>query len=529
MSKFISGNALRKRLLGRLVNDEGPSPDAWVQTLSTQGNRELLGLIAVRRPQSISELSEFANRAQPNVSRSLSTLVQAGLVELTVEGRASIPTLTALGREKAIDIGLVDRPAVSTNRFSAIGELPFLSVSFTDRNAGSDQIDGELNVAVTERGYEEPLVGKMPGDLNSIALAIFEHWWRIFCRRDSPYKIGEFSFVGGASERTISLALRSAGNRIERIVRSKDELPFFIERAIRHESLEASEKNMLEDVIRPVASEMRARRRYDRPIQSKLARLEDTLSNTRELRFARTAGALGSSPYHLTDDGAQRVRHLIAMIPDEEPRLDFASAVLTDEVDAAAQWTRREISHHGDRNSMPGLQEVSRAMARTSTKLGVRPWQHGYAMAKALRERLHLDLDKKIAGVEELAAIFGSVGFQTSPRAPGSLRAFQSHLQRVPTFIVEEESLASTKFLLARAIGDFLVFGSSASCVANLYTDRQAVGRAFAAEFIAPAEGVVHMIEDDEMSVSRVADHYGAPEEVVYHQYDNKLRRFIEA
>ena len=526
MTKIISGNALRERLLGRLAVAETPAPDAWVQALSTQGNRELLSLIAHRSPQSICELSEFANRAQPNVSRSLSALVYAGLVELTSEGRTSIPTLTALGLKKAIDIGLVDQQVVSATSPAAIAELPFLSVSFAGEKVEGDKIDGELNVAVIQRGYEEPIVARMRGDLNSIALVFLEHWWRIFYRRNSPYKMGEFSFASGSSERKISLALRSAGSHIERIVRSKDEMPFFIERATRDVSLETSEKNLLKDVIRPVASEMRARRRYDRPIQSKLARLEDTLFNDRELSFARTAGALGISPYYLISDGAHRVRNLIAMMPDEEPRLDFASAVLTAEFDAAAEWTRQEILRHSDGNSMPRLREISKEIVGAVPKSGMRPWQLGYAVAKAAREHLHLDSGKTIPGAKELAAIFGSGGFQTSPHAPGSLRAFQSHTQLNPTIVVEEENLASTKFLLARAIGDFIVFGSDASCVANLYTDRQAVGRAFAAEFIAPAEGVVHLIEDDELSVSRVALHYGAPEEVIYHQYDNK-RRFI--
>jgi hypothetical protein len=42
---------------------------------------------------------------------------------------------------------------------------------------------------------------------------------------------------------------------------------------------------------------------------------------------------------------------------------------------------------------------------------------------------------------------------------------------------------------MARAIGDYLVFGSREASIVDIYSDRQAVGRAFAAEFMAPAEG----------------------------------------
>jgi DNA-binding transcriptional ArsR family regulator len=98
MSKIISGEALRERLLGRRASAPAPSADGF-KALATPGNRELLILIALRRPRSISELSEFADRAQPNVSRSLTALIHAGLVEVRSEGRLSVPTDRARSNE----------------------------------------------------------------------------------------------------------------------------------------------------------------------------------------------------------------------------------------------------------------------------------------------------------------------------------------------------------------------------------------------------------------------------------------------
>ena len=59
MEKLISGNALRERLLKRLEDTLTRPHDNWVQALGPHGNRELLGLIAIQRPQSITELSEI--------------------------------------------------------------------------------------------------------------------------------------------------------------------------------------------------------------------------------------------------------------------------------------------------------------------------------------------------------------------------------------------------------------------------------------------------------------------------------------
>jgi DNA-binding transcriptional ArsR family regulator/Zn-dependent peptidase ImmA (M78 family) len=533
MSKLISGHTLRDRLLERVSRPPTVPSDAWVQVLATPGNRELLGLIAQRQPQSISELSDLAGRAQPNVSRSLTALIQAGLVDVRSRGRASIPSLTELGRQKARDFGLAEHvPGQETEPPDhAIGpDSPRLSISFASRaTSDNDVIPGDLVLALPPQADHELVVAKQSGDLNAIVLRILDHWWRILYRRDAPYRIGEFSAARASSTRQVSLAVRSVGDRVENIVRWPDDALSRPEQSQRTVYLDAFKQNLLDDVVRPAVNEMRGRGRYDRPIQSKLARLEDTLSYDQDSVFARTVGSLGESPYDLTDEWAQKVRDLIAEVPDEESRLDFCSAVLKDGIDEAEAWTRSEIAKQGDRNAMPELRVLSDELRETPAASRVRPYQRGISMAKKLRERLRLPPETSIANAAKLAAMFGAGGFETSPAAPYALRAFQSQTDSVPTIVVEKETAADTKFILARAIGDFLIFRNKTSCVASLYTDRQAVGRAFAAEFIAPAESVVRMIEEDDQSVERVADHYGAPAHVIHHQYDNNFGRFTEA
>jgi len=529
MSKIISGNALRERLLARLADTPVPSSDAWVQALAAPGNRELMFLIALQKPQSISELSALAGRAQPNVSRSLTALVNAGLVEVISEGRASVPVLTALGRDKAKELGLSQREARSEVIPSSSvdkRDLPFLSVSFSGGMSGNDLIAGDLNAKILPWGRDEPTIAKMSGDLNSIALLILDHWWRMLYRRDAPYKLGEFNLAIGNSHQPIVLSVKSIGSRIEQIVRPLGELP--TEWKINAVSLETFSRDLLDNVVRPVAAFMSSHKCYDRPVQSRLARLEDTMSHKKELMFAQTAGALGSSPYNLNDEWAEKIRNLIVLMPNEDSRLDFASAVLADDVDAAEMWVKKEVAVQGERNAMLGLRALAKELR--PVEAGLRPWRRGTAMAQALRERLKLGTDVSVPDAKGLAAMFGAEGFGASPdAAPGALRAFQSKLNDDPTILVEEEGSVHTKFTLARAVGDFLVFRNDTSCVADLYTDRQAVGRAFAAEFVAPAAGVLKMIEDEDQSVERVARHYEAPVDVIYHQYRNNYWRYTTA
>jgi hypothetical protein len=154
----------------------------------------------------------------------------------------------------------------------------------------------------------------------------------------------------------------------------------------------------------------------------------------------------------------------------------------------------------------------------------VRPYRHGYDLARKARAILKLAEDQSLGGVEGLSKLLGaSDGIGLSPQAPGSLRAFQGFEDGCPTIVVENEGPRSSAFILARGIGDFLAFGSHAACVADLYTDRQAVGRAFAAEFMVPRDAVVRMVEEEDQSITQIADHFGVLPTVVHHQYENSF------
>ena len=81
------------------------SLEAGAKLLSAR-NRDLLRLIAMRAPRSVSELAVLANRAPQNVQRTLRRLSAAGIVRLTRgEGRAIRPILIARKVHFEIDLG----------------------------------------------------------------------------------------------------------------------------------------------------------------------------------------------------------------------------------------------------------------------------------------------------------------------------------------------------------------------------------------------------------------------------------------
>ncbi|HEV7434787.1 MAG TPA: helix-turn-helix domain-containing protein [Pseudorhizobium sp.] len=520
MNKTISANAMRDRLLHRL--NAPPKVADWIRVLGVPGHREVLGLIARHEPKSIGALAELAGRAQPNVSRTLSALAHAGLIRVIASGRRSIPQITEAGAERARELNLLqEEPDISAR--PAPEPATLFSVTFDGNgDADSDVIAGQLTTLLWTAGSPERTAARATTDLDTLGQRLLENWWRLLYRRDAPFRLWDFSIEEQAGA-PYALLATVFGAQIILQARGGNGRTLDLERGSKAFTIAAFEQLLLDEILHPIAAHHWLCARSARPLHALLGRVEDSRSQLAERLFCRTAGALGVSPYDLDDVRAAQIRDLIALIPDEDARLDFSSAVLAAALEESQLWTRRELDQFRQRNALPMLARL-RAECQSNRNPTVRPYRQGYNMAANARASLKLAKDKPVGGLNGLARLLGAgEGFGLSVEAPGSLRAFQSINGEVPVIIVENEGPYSSAFVLARAIGDFIAFGDRASCVADLYTDRQAVGRAFAAEFMAPRESVVHMIEMEDQPVAAVADHFGVLPSVVHRQYQNSF------
>lgn len=519
MPKTISASAMRDRLLTRIQTP--PTVDDWVRVLGVPGHRELLGLIARHNPPSIGALAEFAARAQPNVSRALTALVAAGLIEIVSNGRRSIPRVTETGAAKALELGLFeplkDSPALDT---SAADFFSFEVMGSAGKEASGDSIEGRLTSWLWLTSSKERVAARTECDLNALGLRLLENWWRLLYRRDAPFRLWEFT-IEEPSGANYGLAATVLGAQINLQARTANGRMLDLEHGSRVFAVKTFEQHLLDELLRPLAAHHWLKGRSARPLHALLRRVEDSRDQPAERDFCRTAGALGLAPYDLSNERAAQIRDLLDLIPDEDARLDFSSAVLADCLAEGQLWTRQELERFHQRNAMPELMRL-RDACTSNYRASVRPHRHGYALARSARECLDIAEDKSLGGVEGLSKLLGSSdGIGLSPEAPGTLRAFQSFEGDAPTFIVEDEGPRSSVFTLARGVGDFVAFGNRASCVADLYTDRQAVGRAFAAEFMIPRNAVVQMIEEEDQPISQIADHFGVSVWVVHRQYEN--------
>jgi hypothetical protein len=149
------------------------------------------------------------------------------------------------------------------------------------------------------------------------------------------------------------------------------------------------------------------------------------------------------------------------------------------------------------------------------------PWRRAQQLARALRE--HLGLSNEPIPTTLLCDLFGLTqqAFESSlpPKrqpialaVPGPTGKIGLHLRKFYP--------SARRFELARFIGDALVTGSRADSwyvSSDIPTVRQKIQRAFAAEFLCPAEGALEQLSGDysEPAVEQVAERFGVSTEIV--------------
>jgi DNA-binding MarR family transcriptional regulator len=502
-----------------------------IEALSSPVNRELLGIIATKQPRSVSELATLTGRLQPNVSRSLSALARAGLLTVTQDGRASIPTLTDEGQRKAEELRFVERAIPPSEQSSSQRiDPPWLSATIVERTEEAlhtDDVSANVMVQFPMREGQQPLAAHALLNLNEVCTRLLADWWRLLYRRAEPHKM--FPLVKEGNQRiSHAMLLAESTGRIELIVRSSANdrdlwgLPqFFL-------SADDFSTHVLTELARPLVHRLRRGKRFDRPVESMLRRTREILAEPSDFVFWKSAGALGLSYHNMNDASTKKVTSLIDAISDENARLDFASAIDSNQLQQSLTWASDEITAKSHANSLPKLIELRRERPRAKTD--VEPSRIGTAEARSVRHWIGLSSDRSVGGLDGLARMFGD-DQKFSPSAPGEdlIRGFQGRGDDIPVIAVRNEGPKSTAFLVARGIGDYLVFGSREAPIADIYSDRQAVGRAFAAEFLAPAEGIIHMIDEEKASLDIVAGHYGVVKEVVRRQYENNIAQYATA
>ncbi len=251
-----------------------------------------------------------------------------------------------------------------------------------------------------------------------------------------------------------------------------------------------------------------------------------------EAMFCKTAAGLGLDPYALDEAGRTSVMNLedalnqdwfeeaVAILDPE--RLDTQVASIA-AMFQAGRSTGLSLDHLRAVGPLPaGAQAEQQAD---------RPWAGGYALARHVRRELELD-GNPLPSAADLARALGeepdSVRAVTSPRNFGAADLVNGVVTRDddgrPAFAVCSGHDTARRFQFCRALAEVLESPNSDALVTRAGTDRQQRSRAFAAEFLAPADALRARVRRptlDEDAVDELAAEFGVSPWLIAHQVQN--------
>ena len=235
-----------------------------------------------------------------------------------------------------------------------------------------------------------------------------------------------------------------------------------------------------------------------------------------EREFCRAAALLGIDPFDVDDERADAIA---AFWESAEPALreEALAAADADSLPEVGAWLARNLRSLANAQS-GDWPHVRRDLPPASHE---RPWERGYDMARSIRRQLGSEQGRyEFAGAGAPLAVQVREDPTPSPRIDGLVAP------DAPACATKPRGPAGARFFAARALGDYLGRpGPGPGLLSTLATDRQAQSRAFAAEFLAPAEdlrariGGAAFVESDD--VDELAGEFGVSPVVISRQIEN--------
>lgn len=261
------------------------------------------------------------------------------------------------------------------------------------------------------------------------------------------------------------------------------------------------------------------------------SRVSASLADPDERAFCEAAGALDADPYATSEVDARFIEQAAGLFSGEA-LIEFLAGVGNAGRADLLGWVRSARTRVGEQSRLPELHAAAKRIDAGSLRVpGERSWATGYRAARALRGAMDIPSHERLTS---LAGIAGRMGCPTYAPTPGvaGIAALVTrddedvriHVRRCDVGNGDWASQAE-RFAFARAVGDVVCFRDARCSVVNglRSAERQAAGRAFAAEFLAPIDGILDMrdggCDDDE-----IAGAFHVSPQVVAHQFENRER-----
>ena len=276
-------------------------------------------------------------------------------------------------------------------------------------------------------------------------------------------------------------------------------------------------EDVLRDFVDKVDARLTANGITDSWLQTEWAAVRQAEVDPEQRRFCRAAAWLGLDPFDLDEIQSRNIEALANELPADlvEDALRAADPASPESV---AEWIKQQLAL---RSSPSGTTaELIRIRSETQSATNGSPWEIGYALARHVH-RMRPELVRAPAPIEGL--FDGDLPVVQANEMPGSVEGLvlAEYGFECRTAKRQPEAL---RFLVARAVYDFIRLDSHKSLLTGARTTRQSQGRAFAAELLAPANALRERLTTETATPEQVSDlaaEFQVSYYVVQHQIQN--------
>ena len=359
-----------------------------------------------------------------------------------------------------------------------------------------------------------------------LAEGLAADWWSIFGGRDRAHSI--LGYRNGFALPDVAFRFDGSTFSVE-AARSDCANPKLSFRNAGRERLSrADAEAALSDFVDRTVAKLSEKGIEDSEVALAWARVSASRADPDEQAFCEAAGALGADPYAIAENEARLIEQMDGLFSGET-LVEFLAGVGDNRRgENFVEWVEQAESRPAGNSLLPRLRGIAELVgAAARRRLGEAPWTTGYRAARAVRLA-----EGRRNGAWTRTGIAESLGagnFENAAAIEHVLALVSRENDGVHVHLadrgVSAENRKAENFAFGRAIGDAVCFSDTRRSVVNNlgHAERQAVGRAFAAEFLAPVEDVLRMSQDG-LEVDEIADEFDVAPLTIQHQIENRDR-----
>ncbi len=363
--------------------------------------------------------------------------------------------------------------------------------------------------------------------LYSLAHGLAHDWWTIFGVRDRMISLTRY----GTGYLLPDLRFGFDGQAFEvqthQCVHTHPEVTFWSGPS--EVLTRADAEAWLSDLVERVLARLRQRGLHE---TSASLRWQRVLASRRsaEAAFCEAVGSLGLDPYDIDDATAETIERAETLF-DREALVEFVSGSGNADRRRLLDWVERAARTKAFKFRLANLRPIVDQTARDlPPNPAEKPWTAGYRRARHVRNQLGLAPGQGFRSFRDLADRLGAAKSYTLAQQVDGIRALRrDHADGVHVHVRNHgdtaEAAAAHLFALARGVGDAACFPAPqlGPITALRSACRQAAGRAFAAELLAPSDAIEAM-RADRRDTATIANAFAVSQQVIEHQIENRAR-----